>query len=627
MEYAKRQDLLASTRESTGRPFLTRRITNDKTGAFGSIGYSEERQLACSLLSFTRSFKPSISSFGKSMASSGLSASFRGDCRSDLQTLETILPDFELVSKICMDPVEDTLVCIDQTSDEDLHFRLDKGRSLLMYAVLREEVDITQKIVKRVPAMLEWRDHDQRTALHHCSLRGKLISMQCLLDLGASSSPFDSHGRTPLHYAALNNWYEMMLLLLAKGADIRAVDSFGNCCLSYMAEGKLRSDLSKQFDMSTNKQVTDRKRTLLNRVAIRKDNRAVLGRRPTEDVLMVEQTSYKKRINEKRSFNKEAKSGSSQTGPGWIIDDFLARGNFGNVYCGRRQGSQELVALKEYSKRQMTAPELTKRLLNEKNACAQIDSPFVVKSTECFQTPKKLFLVQEYYSKGDLGKYIQMKGSIVEKQLKILAAELILAIESIHKENFIHRDLKPDNILIGDSGHVVVADFGLSTQLKDSKFSCATTFCGTLCYLPPEITERRAYGKSVDWYLLGELLYECAFGTPPYFDPCKSKMRVKLQRCHLQFPATHRYSTAFIDLLTLLLKKDPASRLGSKYGASEVKRHHFFLGIDWHQVSARRIPLFDPSSLQSKKLKDLGQLIMPISEDASNFKILAGWSQ
>jgi Protein kinase domain/Ankyrin repeats (3 copies) len=622
MKDDQKQDIIQSTRDSTVQNKLQSTIGAELANTVRSLRLSEDDPSKVSWLSTGASKKHSFSSFSRSMATSGLSASFRDSIRSEILYHESYMPDFELVSKICLDRPEDTISFINQKSDEDLHVRLDKGRSILMYAVLREDISIIQAISGRVPSMVEWKDQDKRTALHHCCLRRKLVSLQCLLILGANSSCADDVGRTPLHYSAQNDSQEMMLLLLAKGADIHAIDSYGNNCLSYLPDSRMKSDLSKEFSLAVSSNKSSRKMTLLNRVALTKRSQIWKPKRSTEEIELFSKTSTRK-----QNWENTKKERDSQAESGWIVEDFLATGNFGNVYCGRRQGSNQLVALKEYSKRQMTVPELTKRLLSEKNACINIDSPFVIKGLDFFQTEKKLYMALEYFSNSDLGKYLQLRGPLPENQIRVLAAELVLAIESIHAANFIHRDLKPDNILITDSGHVVVADFGLSTQLGDSKFSTTSTFCGTLCYLPPEIIGKKLYAKPVDWYLLGEVLYESAFGAPPFFDPCKKRMRTLIDKCDLQFPKSHSYSAPLLNLLSQLLTKDPSLRLGTKYGAADVKKHNYFLGLEWQSVAKRRLPLFDPSSLRFNKLRELGRLIMPVSEDTEEFMTLAGWSR
>ena len=115
-----------------------------------------------------------------------------------------------------------------------------------------------------------------------------------------------------------------------------------------------------------------------------------------------------------------------------------------------------------------------------------------------------------------MGKYLRCTGKLTEDVAKLYAAEIVLAIQYLHKREIIFRDLKPDNIVIDERGHVKLTDFGLSKEGIDDNIS-AKSFCGSLAYLAPEMLALNGHGKSVDWYLLGVLLYEMLVGKTPYY--------------------------------------------------------------------------------------------------------------
>lgn len=125
-------------------------------------------------------------------------------------------------------------------------------------------------------------------------------------------------------------------------------------------------------------------------------------------------------------------------------------------------------------------------------------------------------MILDYCPGGDLGKILFKNKRISEERAKVYLAEIVLALEHLHKKDIIYRDLKPDNVVLDEEGHVLLTDFGLSKEGVMDNLS-AKSFCGSIAYLAPEMLRRTGHGKSVDWYLLGVLLYEMLVGVPPYF--------------------------------------------------------------------------------------------------------------
>lgn len=125
-------------------------------------------------------------------------------------------------------------------------------------------------------------------------------------------------------------------------------------------------------------------------------------------------------------------------------------------------------------------------------------------------------MILDYCPGGDLGKILNREKRFTEERARIYLAEILLALEDLHNRDIIFRDLKPDNVVIDEQGHALLTDFGLSKEgVLDN--SGAKSFCGSVAYLAPEMLKRTGHGKSVDWYLLGVLLYEMLVGLPPYF--------------------------------------------------------------------------------------------------------------
>lgn len=182
---------------------------------------------------------------------------------------------------------------------------------------------------------------------------------------------------------------------------------------------------------------------------------------------------------------------------------------------------------------------------------------------------------------------MQRKNKFDEDRARIYLAEIILALEDLHKRDIIFRDLKPDNVVLDVEGHALLTDFGLSKEgVQDNK--AAKSFWGSIAYLAPEMLKRSGHGKSVDWYLLGVLLYEMLVGVPPYFTQNKDQMFYNIQKGYLKMPS--HLSMEVKSLLIGLLNRNPQKRLGaSKYDAEDIKMHPFFKWIDWDSALNREL--------------------------------------
>ena len=125
-------------------------------------------------------------------------------------------------------------------------------------------------------------------------------------------------------------------------------------------------------------------------------------------------------------------------------------------------------------------------------------------------------MMLEYCPCGDLGRLLSKHKRLPEAVARIYISEIILAIEFLHSQGIIYRDLKPDNVVLDADGHCKLTDFGLSKMGAKNDYN-NTSFCGSKAYLAPEMIKQKGHGKSIDWYLLGTLIYELVIGVPPYF--------------------------------------------------------------------------------------------------------------
>lgn len=279
----------------------------------------------------------------------------------------------------------------------------------------------------------------------------------------------------------------------------------------------------------------------------------------------------------------------------------LGKGSFGRVYMARERGADgKIYAMKVLRKSELVKRNQVGHTVMERKIMSSIDHPFIVGLKYSFQTATKLVMVSDYCCGGEIFFHLKKFRSFSEAMVRFYAAELVAAIGHLHERDIIYRDLKPENILLDETGHVRLTDFGLSkTDCTD--FAGAKTFCGTPEYLAPEMLVSRKkkteYGKAIDWWSLGTLMYEMLTGWPPFFDRNIEQMCTKIMKSPLKFPAHFGLSSEVKSLISALLERDPAHRIGSRpdAGVEEIKNHVFFATIDWALLEKRGIkPPFKP---------------------------------
>jgi serine/threonine protein kinase len=160
---------------------------------------------------------------------------------------------------------------------------------------------------------------------------------------------------------------------------------------------------------------------------------------------------------------------------------------------------------------------------------------------------------------GELFYYITKNKRFNETQAKFYFAEVLLALEHLHKNNIIYRDLKPENILIDERGHIKLTDFGLS-KMDFKLYDQAYSFCGSPEYMSPEMLANAGHGRAVDIYCLGVLLYELLTALPPHYNDDRMVMYQDIASREVKYPKY--FSDTVIDLLKKMLDKDPRKRIG-----------------------------------------------------------------
>lgn len=275
------------------------------------------------------------------------------------------------------------------------------------------------------------------------------------------------------------------------------------------------------------------------------------------------------------------------------VDDFelltvVGKGSFGKVMQVRKKDSGKIFAMKVLKKAQLIARKQVAHTQTERRVLEEIDHPFIVSLRFAFQTPDKLYMVLDYFNGGELFYHLKNSGRFPEERARFYAAEIVSALECLHKSNIVYRDLKPENVLLDDEGHIKLTDFGLSKESISSDV-LTHTFCGTPEYLAPEVIHGTGYNQAVDWWSLGTLLYEMLTGLPPFYNENLHVMYEKIIRAKLTFPSY--LSPNAKSFLAGLLDRNPKERLGGGPNeAEDVKKHPFFEGLDWDKLCKKEIP-------------------------------------
>ncbi|KAJ1698335.1 hypothetical protein LUZ63_006847 [Rhynchospora breviuscula] len=318
------------------------------------------------------------------------------------------------------------------------------------------------------------------------------------------------------------------------------------------------------------------------------------------------------------------------------VDDFdlltiIGRGAFGEVRICREKTSGSVYAMKKLKKSEMLRRGQVEHVRAERNLLAEVDSQYIVKLYYSFQDEEFLYLIMEYLPGGDMMTLLMRKDTLTEEEARFYVAETVLAIESIHKHNYIHRDIKPDNLLLDKQGHLKLSDFGLCKPLDSNNFpnlnepenstgkvarppldgnpnrvstsatprrtqqeqlqhwqknrrTLAYSTVGTPDYIAPEVLLKKGYGMECDWWSLGAIMYEMLVGYPPFYseDPMSTCRKIVNWRMHLKFPEEAKLSPEAKDLICKLLC-NVEQRLGTR-GAHEIKAHPWFRGTQWEKL-------------------------------------------
>ncbi|KAJ7638839.1 AGC/NDR protein kinase [Roridomyces roridus] len=305
----------------------------------------------------------------------------------------------------------------------------------------------------------------------------------------------------------------------------------------------------------------------------------------------------------------------------------IGKGAFGEVRLVQKTDTGKIYAMKTLKKDEMLKKDQLAHVRAERDVLAESVSEWIVQLYYSFQDPSYLYLIMEFLPGGDLMTMLIKYDTFSEDVTRFYMAECVLAIEAVHQLGFIHRDIKPDNILIDKDGHVKLSDFGLSTGFhkqhdsnyyqrllesannrgtqgaaqasrnsvmvnsinltmtneaiqtwKANRRKLAYSTVGTPDYIAAEIFEQKGYGKECDWWSLGAIAFECLVGYPPFCSESTHETYQKIiqWQYHLAFPDDIHLSRQAEDLIRRLITS--ADR---RLNVQEIKKHPFFYGVDW----------------------------------------------
>ncbi|XP_077127999.1 microtubule-associated serine/threonine-protein kinase 4-like isoform X3 [Ranitomeya variabilis] len=280
----------------------------------------------------------------------------------------------------------------------------------------------------------------------------------------------------------------------------------------------------------------------------------------------------------------------------------ISSGSYGVVHLVRHKDTNKVYAMKKQARRNLDHPKYLERAYLERDIAIFSDCPFVVSTLCSFPTNRHLCMVMEFEAGGDCGSLIKLCGRLPLDLARMYIAETVLAVEYLHSYGVVHRDLKPENLMISSTGHIKVTDFGLSKlglMRPTSAIYKARTrhitrefpgnqMIGTLSYAAPEVIIQVGYGRPIDWWAIGIILYKFLTSHVPFRGRCQKDIfyRILTDDITLKFQNFALHPDAE-NIITQLLRKNPKRRLGTG-GANEIKSHPFLSKLDFKNLQHQK---------------------------------------
>ncbi|KAI9179207.1 hypothetical protein H9P43_005869 [Blastocladiella emersonii ATCC 22665] len=267
----------------------------------------------------------------------------------------------------------------------------------------------------------------------------------------------------------------------------------------------------------------------------------------------------------------------------------IGKGAFGKVRVVERRSDKKIYALKYMNKEHIIKQRAYRNIIRERYLLERIFHPFIVNLCYAFQDDDHLFMVSDLMLGGDLRFHLSRNDTLAEPLVVFYGAEVASALIYLHSRDIIHRDIKPDNLLLDSAGHVHVTDFNCACFLEDGKAIVSET--GTQGYMAPEVYTEVGYRESVDWWSLGVTLFELLHGERPFTASTLEELAWAVKNEPIQWRA--ECSPEMLNFVLSLMDRNVARRLGCGHrGPLDIKEHNLMLkhDIDWNRLVNKEIP-------------------------------------
>ena len=274
----------------------------------------------------------------------------------------------------------------------------------------------------------------------------------------------------------------------------------------------------------------------------------------------------------------------------------LGSGNFGSVNLVRNKKNKYLYAIKALNLEQVKLENLEECVEVERDVLLKIDHPFIMKMVKYLKNENYIFFINEYIKGKELWEVIRDIGLLNKEQTQYYGASILLAIDYLHKQKIIYRDIKPENVMVSVKGYIKIIDFGTVKEIQDR----TSTIIGTSHYMAPEINKGEGYSFQVDIWSIAICMYEFFCGKLPFGEDYEDPMDIYRAVCQeeLTFPNFVR-DEKFMKLMNKMLRKNPTDRL---WKFKQIKEDPYFKDFDWNKLISLSYP--PPYKLKMKEEKE-----------------------